>query len=150
MPGQALLHVLALAVIIVLSFHPADAKDIRLGGTNASPAPPPPPPAKLAPNIIELPIIVIAIRKEDGGWHHIRINAWLAPKDVATAHDMDDKKTAIVRRSKDAFPGTRGFEALQSARDGDQIAKEVIHAAAEHTIGRPWTGDVLIRNILIY
>lgn len=143
------MHVIALGLIMAGPFQPAHAKDIRLGGTNATPGAPSPP-VKLAPNIIELPAIIVAIRKEDGGWHHIRINAWLAPEDVSTARDMDEKKTAIVKRSKDAFPGARGFEALQSAQDGDQIAKDVIHAAAERTLGRAWTGDVLIRNILVY
>lgn len=134
---------------MIWTFQPAFAKDIRLGGTNAAPDAPPPP-ARLAPNIVELPIIVVALRKDDGGWHHIRINAWLAPKDVSTAHDMDDKKTAIVKKSREAFPGTTGFEALRSAENGDRIAKEIIHSAAEHALGHPWTGEVLIRNILVY
>ena len=126
---------------------PAFAREIHLGGTDTDKGAPPP---KLAPNIVELPTIIASIRKEDGGWRHIRIDAWLAPKDIGTARAMDDKKTSIVMRSRDAFPGKRGFETLQSARDGNQAAKEVIHSAAEKTLGRPWTGDVLIRNMLVY
>ncbi len=144
------MFVLAVVAVAAGSFQPAIAKDVRLGGTNNAPGAPVQPAPKLAPNIVELPTIIVAIRKDDGGWHHIRIDAWLAPKDVATAQDMDERKSSIVKKSKDALPGARGFNVLQSAHDGNQAAKEVIHNAAERTIGRPWNGDVLIRNIVIY
>jgi hypothetical protein len=137
-------------VVASLPLQPAMARDVRLGGTDTTPEAPPPPPAKLAPNIVELPSIVVAIRKEDGGWHHIRIDAWLAPEDVSTAQDLDEKKSSIVKRSQEALPGARGFDVLRSAHEGNDAAKDVIHAAAERTLGRPWTGDVLIRNILVY
>jgi hypothetical protein len=138
-----------IAIILLAGAIPSvSAREIHLGGTNAAPGAPPP--AKLAPNIVELPTIIAAIRREDGGWRHIRIDAWLAPQDIATARAMDDKKTSIVMRSQNTLPGKRGFDALKSAHDGNQVAKEVIHAAAAQTLGHPWTGDVLIRNILVY
>jgi hypothetical protein len=137
-------------VVLAGSFQPAVARDIRLGGTNNAPGAPVQPPPKLAPNIVELPTIIVAIRKDDGGWHHVRIDAWLAPKDSATAQDMDQRKASIVKKSKEALPGARGFDVLQSAHDGNQVAKDVIRAAAERTIGRPWSGDVLIHNIVVY
>jgi hypothetical protein len=144
---------LSAATVIALlagATQPAAAKDVRLGGTSSVPGAPVQPPPKLAPNIVELPTIVVAIRKDDGGWHHVRIDAWLAPKDIATAQDMDDRKASIVRKSKETLPGARGFDVLKSAHDGNQVAKDVIHTAAERSIGRPWTGDVLIRNMVVY
>jgi hypothetical protein len=137
-------------MILASALQMADARDINLGGTKAAPGVTVPPPTKLPPNIVTLPTIVVAIRKEDGGWHHVRIDAWLAPQDTATARVMDDKKTSIVKVSETTLPGARGFSALQSAADGNLVAKDVIRAAAEQTIGRPWTGEVLIRNILVY
>ncbi|MDR3441066.1 hypothetical protein [Telmatospirillum sp.] len=135
-----------MAIFVALA-GPVFAKDIRLGGTSASPTAPPP---KLAPNIIELPTIEVSIRKEDGGWRHIRIDAWLAPKQVAIARDMDGMKTSIVKHAREELPGNRGFDALRSAHEGNQVAKEVLHHAAERSLGHPWDGDVLIRNILVY
>lgn len=148
--GRALLSVAAAIMVLCGNLQSAVAKDIRLGGTNSAPGAPVQAPPTLAPNIVELPTIIAAIRKDDGGWHHVRIDAWLAPTDVATAQHMDEMKSSIVKRSKEALPGPHGFEVLQSAHDGNQAAKDVIHAAAERTIGRPWTGDVLIRNIMVY
>jgi len=125
---------------------PAAAREVRLGGSQSSTQPAP----KLAPNIIELPTIEISIRKEDGGWRHIRIDAWLAPKDVAIARDMDGMKTSIVKRAQEDLPGSRGFDVLKSAREGNEAAKEVLHLAAEQSLGHPWEGEVLIRNMLVY
>jgi len=147
--GKILLFAAALAAVLAGTMQPVLAREIRLGGTNA-PGGAVPPPVKLPPNVVELPTITVALRKEDGGWNHIRIDAWLAPKDVTTARDMYEKKSTIVERSQDALPGNRGFTTLKSAREGNQAAKDVIREAAEKTLGHPWTGDVLIRNMLVY
>ncbi len=124
----------------------AEAREIHLGGTNSQSGAP----SKLPPNIVELPSVVMLLRREDGGWRHIQIDAWLAPQDVPTAKDLDGMKTTVVQQIKEGLPGPRGFETLQSAREGSQAAKELIHAAAERSLGRAWSGEVLIRDMLVY
>jgi hypothetical protein len=123
----------------------AAAREINLGGerSNGQTAP------KLPPNVVELPNIVVAIRKPDGGWRHVKIHAWLAPKDVDVAEAMDGRRTSIVHSIQEKIP-QQDFEMLTAAHSGSTLAKEVIHSAAEENIGRPWSGDVLISELLVY
>lgn len=137
----------AVCVLVATAAAPALARDINLGGTRIAPDHPT---AHLAPNIVELPTIEVSIRKDDGGWRHIKIDAWLAPKDLATAHTMDGMKTSIVKKAGEDLPGNRGFDVLKSAHEGNQAAKEVLHDAAAQSLGHPWEGEVLIRNLLVY
>lgn len=123
----------------------AEARDVRLGGSNGAEQAP-----KLPPNVVTLPIIIAAIPKGDGGWRHVRIDAWLAPSDVGTAEDMENLKASIVQKVRDGLPGPRGFDALKSPHEGPQVAKNMLHAAAESSLGHPWTGDVLIRSLMAY
>jgi hypothetical protein len=131
--------------LVIWASSEAAAREVNLGGQRA--------PGEAAPqlpaNIVELPPIIIAIRKTDGGWRHVRIDAWLAPKDTDTAESMDEMKSVITRSIQERIPKA-DFEALAAAHSGSALAKEVIHAAAEQGIGRSWSGDVLIRQLLVY
>jgi hypothetical protein len=124
----------------------AAAREVRLGGQEKSTSPDK---TDLPPNVVGLPTITLAIRREDGGWRHVTIDAWLVPKDVDTARSMDQMKSLIVRNLDKSLP-KRSFELLQSANDGSNEAKKAIHEAAEISLGHPWTGDVLIRSLLVY
>ncbi len=141
-----LLRAIAVVGLVLLPMPAAEARDIRLGGTNSQPGAPP----RLAPTIVELPTITLALRRDDGGWHHIQIDAWLASEDETTARELEDIKSAVVLRIKEDLPGPQGFEVLQSAKDGAVAAKEIIRGAAERSLGRSWPGDVLIRDMLVY
>lgn len=117
------------------------AKDIKLGGDQKQ--------GKLPPNMIALPPIMVVIRGEDGGWKHIKIDAWLAGTDLDNAKRLDALKNIIRDKADREFPN-RNFEILQSAGQGSAEAKKVIHAAVEAGLGGEWKGDVLIRNMLVY
>jgi len=133
---------IGLAIVFLFSLAaamPAAAKEIRLGGTDNS----------LPKNMVELPMIAVAIRTEDGGWKHIKINAWLAAKDVRTAKTMEGMKNSISAKVDRELPN-HDFAVLASAENGSNEAKKAIITAVEATIGRTYTGDVLIRNMLVY
>ncbi len=115
-----------------------DAKDIKLGGEQ-----------KIPTNMIVLPTITVAIRTDDGGWKHIQIDAWLAGTDAANARALEALKNTIIAKADREFPN-RDFETLQSAGQGSNEAKKVIHGAVEAGLGHEWKGDVLIRNMLVY
>jgi len=117
------------------------AKDIKLGGDQKL--------GKLPPNMIVLPPIMVVIRADDGGWKHIKIDAWLAGTDADNAKKLESLKNTIKDKADREFPN-RNFEILQSARQGSAEAKKVIHAAVEAGLGAEWKGDVLIKDMLVY
>jgi hypothetical protein len=117
------------------------AKDIKLGGEQKQ--------GKLPPTMIALPPIMVVIRTEDGGWKHIKIDAWLAGTDIDNAKRLDALKNTIRDKADREFPN-RNFELLQSPVQGSAEAKKVIHAAVEAGLGKEWKGDVLIKDMLVY
>jgi hypothetical protein len=127
-----------LLLLAALSLTPAAAKDIKLGGQQ-----------KLNPTMIQLPTIAVVMRDEDGGWKHIKIDAWLAGTDVENAKELDRIKNIIMSKADREFPN-RNYETLQSPGQGSIEAKRVIHAAVEAGLGREWKGEVLIKNMLVY
>jgi hypothetical protein len=135
-----LARILALLLLVGIAGAPADAKDIRLGGEKKE---------RIPTNTIALPPISVAIRADDGGWRHIKIDAWLAGTDEENARALEKLKTTIMHKADREFPN-RNFETLRSAGQGSNEAKKVIHAAVESELGGPWKGEVLIRNMLVY
>lgn len=129
-----------LLLLAALSLTPAAAKDIKLGGQAQQ---------KLAPTMIALPTIAVVMRDEDGGWKHIKIDAWLAGTDLENAKELDRIKNIIMNKADREFPN-RNYETLQSPGQGSVEAKRVIHAAVEAGLGHEWKGDVLIKNMLVY
>ena len=117
------------------------AKDIKLGGEQKE--------GKLPPNMIALPPIMVMMRTDDGGWKHIKIDAWLAGTDEDNAKKLESLKNTIKDKADREFPN-RNFEILQSAGQGSSEAKKVIHAAVEAGLGKEWKGDVLIKDMLVY
>ena len=130
-----------LAFALSLAVSGAFAKDIKTGGGKKG--------EKAPPAYVELPVISVAMRTEDGGWHHVQITAWLAPKDMETLRALETAKNAIIDRADHDLP-TRNYETLKSAEQGSVEAKKVIKAAAEAGLGHPWQGDVLIQKFMIY
>lgn len=128
-------------LLTALAANPAVAKDIKLGGAAAAP--------KLPANMIVLPTIAVVMRDEDGGWKHIKIDAWLAGTDVENAKELDKIKNIIMNKADREFPN-RNYETLQSPGQGSVEAKRVIHAAVEAGLGHEWKGDVLIHSMLVY
>jgi hypothetical protein len=96
-----------------------------------------------------LPTIAVAIRDDDGGWRHIKVDAWLQSKDSATAAALEAVKTTIIAKADRELPN-HDFATLQSPQIGTTEIKHAIHAAAEAGLGRKWNGEVLIHNLLIY
>jgi hypothetical protein len=134
-------RILAVLLVFSLASPFVYAKDIKLGGDAKQ--------GKLPPNMIVLPPIMVVIRAEDGGWKHIKIDAWLAGTDPDNAKKLDSLKNIIRDKADREFPN-RNFEILQSARQGSDEAKKVIHAAVEAGLGKEWKGDVLIKDMLVY
>jgi len=137
--GKRLFPIILAAVLLALPGQaPIQAKDIKLGGEQ-----------KLTPTMIVLPRISVAIRTEDGGWRHVAVDCWLAGVSVEEAQKLETLKTTIIAKADREMPN-RNFEILQSAGEGSNEAKKVIHAAVEAGLGREWKGQVLIRNMLVY
>ena len=130
----------AACLAVALAATPIYGNDIRLGGKKEE---------KTIKNIVELPMIAVAIRTEDGGWKHISINAWLAPKDPDVARKMESLKSTIISKADRELPN-HSYATLQSAELGAAEAKKAIHAAAAACLGHPWAGEVLIQNMLVY
>src|SRR5579859_1613100 len=127
-------------LLAALAATPAAAKDIKLGGQAQQ---------KLAPTMIVLPTIAVVMRDEEGGWKHIKIDAWLAGTDIENAKELDRIKNIIMNKADREFPN-RNYETLQSPGQGSVEAKRVIHAAVEAGLGHEWKGDVLIHSMLVY
>src|SRR6516165_463541 len=89
-------------LLAALSLTPAAAKDIKLGGQQ-----------KLNPTMIVLPTIAVVMRDEEGGWKHIKIDAWLAGTDIENAKELDRIKNIIMNKADREFPN-RNYETLQS------------------------------------
>lgn len=134
-------RIFAALLVFGLASSSVYAKDIKLGGDQKQ--------GKLPPNMIVLPPIMVMIRTDDGGWKHIKINAWLAGTDVDNAKRLEALKTLIKDKADRELPN-RNFEILQSAAQGSTEAKKVIHAAVEAGLGKEWKGDVLIKDMLVY
>jgi len=137
-PKRFLPCIFTVLLLVGMAPVPVHAKDIKLGGEQ-----------KLTPTMIVLPRISVAIRTEDGGWKHIAVDCWLAGVDVEEAKRLEALKTTIIAKADREMPN-RNFEILQSAGEGSNEAKKVIHAAVEAGLGREWKGQVLIRNMLVY
>ena len=131
---------LAAFLLIGLAMGPVSAKDIKLGGEQKD---------KLAPNIVVLPVIAVMIRTDDGGWKHIKIDAWLAGTDADNARKLDGLKHQIIIKADHEIP-QRNYETLQSPDLGTKEAKRIIHAAVEAGLGHEWKGEVLIHNMMVY
>jgi hypothetical protein len=140
----ALTIVVAGVGIGITAVPPASARDIKLGGQETNHAV-----AKAPANMVELPPIIVSKRKEDGGWEHLKINAWLAPKDWNSVETMETLKTTISQKAIEAFP-QRNFDLFKAPREGSILAKKTIREATETSLGHPWAGDVLIRTMLVY
>jgi hypothetical protein len=138
---RSIARIFVALLLVGLASSSGYAKDIKLGGEQKL--------GKLPPNVIVLPTIAVMIRGEDGGWKHIKIDAWLAGTDEDNARKLDALKNFIKDRADREFPN-RNFEILQSARQGSVEAKRVIHSAVEAGLGGEWKGDVLIKNMLVY
>jgi len=134
-------RILAAMLLVGLASSSVYAKDIKLGGEQKE--------GKLPPNFIALPPIMVMMRTDDGGWKHLKINAWLAGTDLDNARKLEALKNTIKDKADREFPN-RNFEILQSAGQGSSEAKKVIHAAVEAGLGQEWKGDVLIKDMLVY
>lgn len=132
---------LALLLSAMMAISPAAAKDVKLGGAANAP--------KLAPNMIVLPTIAVAMRTDDGGWKHVKIDAWLAGTDIDNAKKLDSLKNIITNKADREIPN-RSYETLQSPGQGSAEAKRIIHAAVEAGLGHEWKGEVMIKNMLVY
>jgi len=146
--GLRLLALLAMVTAGAAGPAPAWARDINLGGkvtkdkgdTDQKPA----------LRYIELPRIFYSTQRPDGGWNHVQIDAYLAPKDQGTLMEMDAIRSLIVDKASGEDLPRIGFDNLKRPSYGNDFAKQAIHDAAEHSIGHPWTGDVFIRSMLVY
>ncbi len=127
-------------LLIGLATGPVSAKDIKLGGEQKD---------KIPINMVVLPTIAVMIRTEDGGWKHIKIDAWLAGTDADNARKLDGLKHQIITKADHDIP-TRNYETLQAPDLGSREAKRIIHAAVEAGLGHEWKGEVLIHNMMVY
>jgi len=131
---------LALTCTLFLTGIPASAKEVNLGGQKTE---------KLPANVIALATIAVAMRRDDGGWNNIKIDAWLASKDPDTAQKLEVAKNAIIARVDRELPN-RPYETLQSPELGSVEAKKAIRRAVEAILGHAWNGEVLIHNMMVY
>jgi len=137
-----------LAAILTLglsSASPAQAKTINLGGKVKE--------EKKGFLIIELPSMNLALPKKDdynGGWRHVRIDAYITPKDAETGMKLDGVKSSIVKHAEEETLPATGFDRLNTPYGGEEAAKKAIRIAAERALGHPFEGDVLIRTFLTY
>ena len=131
---------LSFLLLTVLALSPVSAKDIKLGGEQKD---------KLPTNMVALPTIAVMIRTDDGGWKHIKIDAWLAGTDLDNAKKLESLKHLIIVKADHELP-YRNYEVLQSPGQGSAEAKRVIHAAVEAGLGHEWKGEVLIHNMMVY
>lgn len=133
-----------LAVVLCLWAPAGQARDINLGGRQEEPE------VKEKPRfIVALPTIELSVARDDGGWRHIHIDAWLTTHDDRTTEDLDKMRSTIVRLTEDALPD-HDFEEYKSPRQGLRLIKEIIRRATDKSLGHPWKGEVMIKNFLAY
>jgi len=123
---------------------PVDAKTINLGGAQKD--------KMSAFRIIELPSINVALPKGDvnNGWRHIRIDAYIMPKDEVTGQMLDGVKSSIVKHATEETVPATGYDKLHSPYGGEEAAKKAIRIAAERALGHPFEGEIEIKTFLTY
>ena len=140
----SLLPTVALAAALCLASPALQARDINLGGHQEEPE------KKEKPrHIVTLPTIELSLAREDGGWNHIRVDAWLTTRDDDTTEELDKMRSTIVRLTQDALP-ERDFQDYKAPRQGFRLVKQIIRQAADKSLGHPWKGEVMIKNMLAY
>jgi hypothetical protein len=132
---------LASLLSLFIAVAPINAKDIKLGGEKKT--------ETLPPNVVAMPSIAVAIRTDDGGWKHIKIDCWLVSKDIRTSKAIEVLRNSIAGKADRELPN-HSFETLLSPELGSVEAKKAIRTAVEASLGREYTGEVLIRNMLVY
>lgn len=138
---------LAAAVLILSAASPtapAEAKTIRLGGEEKN--------KMNAFRIIELPSINVALPKNDdhNGWRHVRIDAYIMPKDDLTGQQLDSVKSSIVKHAVEETVPATGYDKLHTPYGGEEAAKKAIRIAAERALGHPFEGEIEIKTFLSY
>jgi len=119
------------------------AREIKLGGGQKADKPPPIHP-------VELPPIMVALPKGDGGWRHIEIIAYLMAKDEQTCAQLDEMRTSIQRHAVDEDIPATGFDKLKTPYGGEEAAKKAIQKSTEKSLKRPFDGQVYLRKFLAY
>ena len=135
---------MAAALLAISCTAPVDAKTINLGGGQKD--------KMSAFRIIELPSINVALPKGDvnNGWQHIRIDAYIMPKDEVTGQMLDGVKSSIVKFAVEETVPATGYDKLHSPYGGEEAAKKAIRIAAERALGHPFEGEVEIKTFLTY
>ena len=139
------LGLLMMAFFLALSCSaPTEAKTINLGGKSKD--------KMSAFRIIELPSINVAMPKGDvnNGWRHIRIDAYIMPKDEQTGLMLDGVKSSIVKHATEETVPATGYDKLHSPYGGEEAAKKAIRIAAERALGHPFEGEIEIKTFLSY
>ncbi len=137
--------VMLLALAGALPAGRAEAREIRLGGSSHTEE-------QKNPLIVVLPTLELALPRNDGngGWRHIRIDAYLTVSDPALGKELDGMKSSIVRHAvRETLPAT-GYDRLKEPYGGSEAAKRAIHIAAQRALGHPWDGAVDIRTFEAY
>ncbi len=107
---------LCAAMLALAGLVPADraaAREIRLGGTSHVEE-------QKNPLIVTLPTMELALPRNDGngGWRHIRIDAYLTVGDPVLGKELDGMKSSIVRHAvQETLPAT-GYARLKEPYGG--------------------------------
>lgn len=135
---------LLLALTLLLSATPVEAKTINLGGGKVE--------KQKSVLFIELPSIEAALPKGDdnGGWRHVRIDAYITPKDVLTGTQLEAVKSSIVKHAAEETLPAAGYDKLKSPYGGEEAAKKALRIATDRALGHPWEGEISIRTFLTY
>ena len=142
--GAARLTLALFLGVALLAPAVAEAKTINLGGAQKN--------KENAFRIIELPSMNVALPKNDGynGYRHVRIDAYIMPKDDPTGMALDSVKSSIVKHAvEETLPAT-GYEKLHTPYGGEEAAKKAIRIAAERALGHPFEGEIEIKSFLSY
>jgi len=133
--GKLIYSLPALLLMVAAPF-PAFAQVLDKGNKNTG-------------NMVTLPTIAVAIKTDDGGWHHVKIDAYLDAKNPRAAKILHGFENMIRDKADKEIPN-HSFETLRSPELGSIEAKKCILVAVEESLGHPFTGEVLIRNMLVY